>query len=120
MPEKFHLKEGNQDPGDPGVGKVRGGGGGEDFFSFKHGGELTLDDTMDCFHSEALRVYNCLKFCHRSTKSFILQTCTMILVVMLRYFMLILLIIPTLHLYGWLQEGFFNQISQSASIPRKR
>ena len=23
--EKFHLRGGNQDPGDPGVGKVRGG-----------------------------------------------------------------------------------------------
>ena len=30
--------------GDPGVGKLRGG---EDFFSFKQGGELTLDDTME-------------------------------------------------------------------------
>ena len=40
--EKFHLRGGNQDPGDPGVGKVRG-----DDFSFKQGGgELTLDDTM--------------------------------------------------------------------------
>ena len=30
--EKFHVREGNQDPGDPGVGKVRGGkdGGGTD------------------------------------------------------------------------------------------
>ena len=34
-PEKFHLRGGNQDPGDPGVGKVRGG---EDFFSFRQGG----------------------------------------------------------------------------------
>ena len=34
--QKFHLRGGgNQDPGDPGVGKVRGG---EDFFPFKHGG----------------------------------------------------------------------------------
>ena len=33
--EKFHLSGGNQDPGDPGVGKVRG----EGFFSFKQGGE---------------------------------------------------------------------------------
>ena len=32
--EKIHLRGGNQDPGDPGVGKVRGGGG---FFSFKQG-----------------------------------------------------------------------------------
>ena len=52
--EKFHLmgEGGNQDPGDPGVGKVRGGGGGgrrgggKGFFSFKQGGELTLDDTV--------------------------------------------------------------------------
>ena len=35
--EKFHLRRGNQDPGDPGVGKVRGGG--KDFFSFKQGGD---------------------------------------------------------------------------------
>ena len=45
--EKFHLRGGrgwgSQDPGDPGVGKVREG---EDFFSFKHGRGLTLDDTM--------------------------------------------------------------------------
>ena len=34
---------GNQDPGDPRVGKVREG---KDFFSFKQGGGLTLDDTM--------------------------------------------------------------------------
>ena len=33
--EKFHLKGGNQDPGDPGVGKVRGGGG---FFFLQAGG----------------------------------------------------------------------------------
>ena len=33
--EKFHLRWGNQDPGDPGVGKVREG---KDFFSFKQGG----------------------------------------------------------------------------------
>ena len=43
--EKFHLREGNQDPGDPGVGKVRGGG----FFFLQAGGELTLDDTMPMF-----------------------------------------------------------------------
>ena len=42
--EKFHLRRGNQDPGDPGVREVRGG---KDFFSFKQGGGgLTLDDTM--------------------------------------------------------------------------
>ena len=35
--EKFHLSGGNQDPGDPGVGKVRG----EGFFSFKQGGGRT-------------------------------------------------------------------------------
>ena len=40
--EKFHLREWNQDPGDPGVGKVRGGG----FFFLQAGGGLTLDDTM--------------------------------------------------------------------------
>ena len=34
--EKFHLRGGNQDPGDPGVGKGREGG--KDFFSFKQGG----------------------------------------------------------------------------------
>ena len=34
---------GNQDPGDPGVGKVRGGGG---FFFLQEGGGLTLDDAM--------------------------------------------------------------------------
>ena len=34
--EKFHLRGGNQDPGDPGVGKVRGGG--EDFFPSSRGG----------------------------------------------------------------------------------
>ena len=44
MLEKFHLRGGNQDPEDPGVGKVRGG---EDFFLQEGGGgELTLDDTM--------------------------------------------------------------------------
>ena len=38
---------GNQDPGDPGVEKVREGEGGrEDFFPFKQGGGLTLNDTM--------------------------------------------------------------------------
>ena len=49
--EKFHLNGegwGGQDPGDPGVGKVRGG---NDFFSFNlsRGRELTLDDTMTAF-----------------------------------------------------------------------
>ena len=39
--EKFHFRGGNQDPGDPGVGKVRGR---KDFFSFKQG--EGLDDTM--------------------------------------------------------------------------
>ena len=39
---KNSLEGGNQDPGDPGVGKVRGE---RIFFSFKQGG-LTLDDTM--------------------------------------------------------------------------
>ena len=38
MLEKFHLKEGYQDPGDPGVGKVRGGGGG--FFFLQAWGEI--------------------------------------------------------------------------------
>ena len=33
--EKFHLKGGNQDPGDPGVEKVRGGGF---FFPSSRGG----------------------------------------------------------------------------------
>ena len=33
--EKINLRGGNQDPGDPGVGKVRGG---KDFFPFKQGG----------------------------------------------------------------------------------
>ena len=33
--EKFHLRWGIQDSGDPGVGKVRRG---EGFFSFKKGG----------------------------------------------------------------------------------
>ena len=33
---------GNQDPGDPGEGKVRGKG----FFSLQTGGGLTPDDTM--------------------------------------------------------------------------
>ena len=33
--EKFHLRGRNQDPGDPGVGKVRGGGG---FFFLQAGG----------------------------------------------------------------------------------
>ena len=32
--EKIHLRGGNQDPGDPGVGKVRGG---EDFFPSSRG-----------------------------------------------------------------------------------
>ena len=53
--------EGDQDPGDPGVGKVRGGG--DNFFSFKQGGELTLDHTMfsfSCF----------LKFMYQKTKQF--------------------------------------------------
>ena len=34
MLEKFHLREGNQDPGDPGLGKVRG----EGFFFLQAGG----------------------------------------------------------------------------------
>ena len=34
--EKFHLREGNQDPGDPGVGKV---GGRKGFFFLQAGGE---------------------------------------------------------------------------------
>ena len=46
MLEKFHLREGNQDPGDPGVGEVRGG---RIFFPSSRGGELTLDDTMPMF-----------------------------------------------------------------------
>ena len=39
MLEKFHLRggKGNQDPGDPGMGKVRGGGG----FFFLQAGEGT-------------------------------------------------------------------------------
>ena len=44
--EKFHLRGGKQDPGDPGVGKV---GGGKGFFFLQAGGEgggLALDDTM--------------------------------------------------------------------------
>ena len=41
---KISLEGGNQYPGDPGVGKVRGGA--KDFFSFRHRGELTLDDNM--------------------------------------------------------------------------
>ena len=44
MLEKFHLRGENQDPGDPWVGKVRGGGG---FFFLQAGGGLTLDDTMN-------------------------------------------------------------------------
>ena len=36
MLEKFHLRGGNQDPGDPEGGKSKGGG--EDFFPFKQGG----------------------------------------------------------------------------------
>ena len=41
---KISLEGGNQDPGDPGVGKVKGG---KDFFpSSRGGGGLTLDDTM--------------------------------------------------------------------------
>ena len=36
MLEKFHLNGENQDPGDPWVGKVRGGGGG--FFFLQAGG----------------------------------------------------------------------------------
>ena len=45
MLEKFldYLKGGgNQDPGDPGVGKVKGGR----VFFLQAGGELTLNDTM--------------------------------------------------------------------------
>ena len=34
--EKFHLRGGNQDPGDPGMEKVRGG---EGFFFLQAGGE---------------------------------------------------------------------------------
>ena len=49
MLEKFHLRwgGGDQDPGDPGVGKVRG----ERIFfpSSRGGGGLTLDDTMYVF-----------------------------------------------------------------------
>ena len=41
--EKIQLRGGNQDPGDPGVGKIREG---EDFFFLQARGELTLDDTM--------------------------------------------------------------------------
>ena len=36
MLEKFHLRGRNQDPGDPGVGKVRGGG--RIFFPLQAGG----------------------------------------------------------------------------------
>ena len=39
---KISLEGGNQDTGDPGVGKV----GGKDFFPSSRGEELTLDDTM--------------------------------------------------------------------------
>ena len=42
--EKFNLRGANQDPGDPGVGKVRGGKG---FFFLQAGGVgggMTLDD----------------------------------------------------------------------------
>ena len=49
MLEKFHLRggKGNQDPGDPGMGKVSRG---KDFFPFKQGGGgLTLDDTMTIY-----------------------------------------------------------------------
>ena len=48
--EKFHLRWGSQDSGDPGVGKVRRG---EGFFFLQEGGwgggELTLDDTMNLY-----------------------------------------------------------------------
>ena len=40
---KISLEGGNQYPGDPGVGKVRGGKG---FFFLQAEGGLTLDDTM--------------------------------------------------------------------------
>ena len=40
---KISLEGGNQDLGDPGVGKVRRG---EGFFFLQAGEELTLDDTM--------------------------------------------------------------------------
>ena len=47
MLEKFHLRGGNQDPGDPGARKVRGG---NDFFPLRQGGGggggLNRDDTM--------------------------------------------------------------------------
>ena len=42
---KNSLEEGNQDPGEPGVGKGRGGG----FFSFKQGG-----GTDSGWHSDKL------------------------------------------------------------------
>ena len=44
MLKKFHLSGRNQDPGNPGVGKVRGRGF---FFPSSRVGGLTLDDTMD-------------------------------------------------------------------------
>ena len=40
---KISFEEGNQDPGDPEVGKVRRG---ERIFFLQAGGGLTLDDTM--------------------------------------------------------------------------
>ena len=50
---KISLEGGNQDPGDPGVGKARGRGGGEEgFFFLQTGGELTLDDTMAYFQAK--------------------------------------------------------------------
>ena len=52
--EKFGRGgDGDQDPGDPGVGKVKGGG--EDFFPFKQEkvggrGGMALDDTVPIFN----------------------------------------------------------------------
>ena len=69
--EKFHLRGGNQDPGDPGVEKVRG----EDFFSFKQGGtdpgwHYEYVKLMFVFNNILLSIkHRCCINCHENLQS---------------------------------------------------
>ena len=63
MLEIFHLTMGNQDPGDPGVGKVRGGKG---FFFLQAGGGdwpwMTLWQPTAIVKKPQYNMYSCSKF----------------------------------------------------------
>ena len=62
MLEKFHLREGgNQDPGDQGVGKVRGGGR---IFFPSSSGELMLGDIMRAICEKPICMGNTLPVIH--------------------------------------------------------